>query len=319
MHTGLKITIIGPGAMGCLLAGYISRSGLPVSILDYKSDRAKRLSKNGIYIETGEGNFQSFPRITADASTLGAQDAVLVLVKAGQTANALKQARPLIGEGTVVVSLQNGIGHEETLSNIAKPESIALGVTTQGATLLREGCVKHAGQGETTIGLLKAYDLSLEKLNALSRLLTSSGWPCSLADDIFPHIWKKLLANVGVNALAALTGIKNGDILTLEHMKRLQGLAVIKAWKVAAEKGIKINLDLDEAVEYVRSVCTETAGNISSMLQDRILNKPTEIDYINGAIVRMAGKLGIDTPVNEVLSTLVKVSSARGWKPVKPD
>ncbi|MGB9712133.1 MAG: ketopantoate reductase family protein [Dissulfurimicrobium sp.] len=314
-----KLTIIGPGAIGCLIAGYIERLGQPVSILDYKGDRAERLSKTGIEIDAGRTRFKVYPHITADAATLGVQDWVLILVKANQTDKALKEAKPLIGAETIVISLQNGIGQEEAILRAVRPECIALGITAQGATLIKEGCVKHLGTGDTKIGLLKPCDWAKAKVDLFADTLSRAGWSCSVPDDITPYIWRKFLANVGINAITALTGIKNGEILGFADAKKLQELAVAEAWRVAVKKGIKIDLNLHEAISLVRSVCERTSENISSMLQDRIFQRPTEIDYINGAVVKMGLELGVETPINEVLNMLVKINSIKGWETVKPD
>lgn len=319
MDDKLKLAIIGPGAMGCMLAGYIAHSGCAVSILDYKSDRAERLSEKGIEIEKDGNLVKVFPFVTVNALMLGIQNVVILLVKAGRTPMALDMAMPMIGEKTVVLSLQNGLGHEDVLSRFVRLECIALGVTAQGATLLREGYVRHSGAGDTKIGLLRRCGWSEDVLKVLARIFSDAGWPCSVESDIFPYIWKKLLANAGINAITALTGIKNGEICGIEGAQRLQDMAVTEAWTVAVKRGIKIGMTLDESLSFVRDVCERTKGNISSMLQDRLSGRLTEIDWINGAVVKQGRESGIGTPVNEVLSTLVEINSLKGWTAAKHD
>ncbi len=309
-----KLTIIGPGAMGCLLAATLYKQDCHVSILDYKPDRAKRLKKAGIQIVSAKETWTAFPNVTAEPESLGPQDWVIVFVKATQTANAIKRIDPLIGPGTLVVSLQNGIGHESTLSKIAKPEQIALGITSQGSTLLNEGHVRHAGSGPTTLGLAIHNSEAKDRLIALAILLNDTGWPSQVVEDIYPHIWRKLIVNVGINALTALCGLTNGKLPQYSETLRLQKMAVAEAWTLSLKKGIVLSLSLEEALDMVNSVCKTTAKNRSSMLQDRIKNRPTEIDYINGAIIEMGKKLGVATPVNEVLTLLVRLNSRLGWK-----
>lgn len=315
----IKLAIIGPGAMGCMLAGYIAHAGGSVSVLDYKSARAGRLSQKGIEIERCGVRLKTCPAIASDALMLGVQDVIILLVKASQTAIALEGAKAMIGEKTLVVSMQNGIGHENIMVRFVRPECIALGVTAQAATLLREGYIRHLGTGDTMIGLLRPCGWSESRLMLLAQLLSDAGWPCLMTNNIFPYIWRKLLANVGINAITALTGIKNGEISEIEDAQRLQELAVAEAWKVGNKRGVEIGFTLKEAIAFVRAVCEGTKGNISSMLQDRLFQRTTEIDFINGAIVKMGVESGVKTPINEVLSRLVKINSIKRWEVVKAD
>ncbi|OPL17311.1 MAG: hypothetical protein AVO38_01045 [delta proteobacterium ML8_D] len=309
-----KLTIVGPGAMGCLLAAVLSRQDYPVSLLDYRPDRAGRLKKTGIQFVSSKESWTVFPTITAKPESFGPQDWVILLVKAYQSCDAVKRIGPLIGSETLVVTLQNGIGHESALFQIVKPERIVLGVTSQGATLLKEGRVRHAGSGPTKFGLAIQNSETQDSLNSLTTLLNNAGWPSQVVEDIYPHIWRKLIVNVGINALTALCGLTNGKLLQYPETLRLQRLAVTEAWNLSLKKGISLGLSLEEAHNMVDSVCKATSENRSSMLQDRIKNRPTEIDYINGAITEIGRELGVATPVNEVLTLLVRLNSLLGWK-----
>jgi len=313
-----RLTIIGPGAMGCLLAGKLCHQGYPVSILDYKADRAKRLGKAGIQILSDRETWNAFPEVVVKPEALGPQDWVIVLVKASQTASVVKRMGSLIGPGTIVVSLQNGIGHESILSRVVRPEQIALGTTAQGATLLHEGYVRHAGTGPTMLGSATQDPETRDRLMSLATLLSSAEWPSQVVEDIYPYVWRKLIINVGINALTALTGLTNGDLLQHQESLYLQELAVAEAWDLSAKKGINLGISLKETIEMVRSVCRATSKNKSSMLQDRINKRPTEIDYINGAITEMGKRLGIATPINKALTLLVRLNSRLGWKAPTP-
>jgi len=300
--------------MGCLLAATLNKQDCPISILDYKPDRAERLKKAGIKVTSSKEEWTAFPNVTTEPESLSPQDWVIVFVKAARTADAVKRIGPLIGPGTLVVSLQNGIGHESTLSKTVKSEQIAIGVTSQGATLLNEGHVRHAGSGPTTLGLVIHNPEAKDRLISLAILLNDAGWPSQVVEDIYPHIWRKLIVNVGINALTALCGINNGKLPQHPESLRLQELAVAEAWTLSLKKDIALGFSLEEAHDMVNSVCKATAENRSSMLQDRIKSRPTEIDYINGAITRMGRELGVATPVNEVLTLLVRLNSRLGWK-----
>jgi 2-dehydropantoate 2-reductase len=308
-----KITVVGPGAMGCLLAACLYRAGHPVSLLDYREDRAGKLAATGIHVESKQDGWNARPRVTADPTALGHQDWIVFLVKAGQTSEAASRISSMIGPGTMGLTLQNGLGHEHILAEALPLDSIALGVTAQGATLLSDGCVRHAGIGPTVLGLVKAGGPK-DKLQVLADILEASQWPCSLVQDIYPHVWKKLLVNVGINAVTALTGLPNGALLEHQEAGRLLSRAVEEAWRVSKAHGAGLELSLDEALRMVTNVCAATSRNSSSMLQDRLKKKNTEIDYINGAIVRFGRQLGIDTPVNEALSLLVRLNTRLRWE-----
>jgi 2-dehydropantoate 2-reductase len=311
-----KLTIVGPGAMGCLLATTLYKHNYFVSLLDYKPDRAKRLNKSGIQVTSSESKetWTAFPNVTTKPESFGVQDCVIVLVKAMQTADAVEHIRPLIGPKTLIVTLQNGLGHEAALSKIAKSRQIALGVTSQGATLLNEGRIRHSGSGPTNLGLVTTDAEAETKLMTLAALLNNSGWPCQVVKNIYTHIWRKLIINVGINAITALCGLTNGEVLQYKESVRLQELAVYEAWNVSLKKNIALNLSLQETYDMVNLVCRKTSENKSSMLQDRIKKRLTEIDYINGAIISIGKELGIATPVNEVLTLLVHLNSRLGWK-----
>jgi 2-dehydropantoate 2-reductase len=313
LRSELKITVVGPGAMGCLLAASLFRAGRPVSLLDYREDRARKLAATGIYVESKRDRWHARPRVTADPTALGPQDWIVFLVKAGQTSEAASRIFSMIGPETMGLTLQNGLGHEHILSKALPLDSIALGVTSQGATLFSDGCVRHAGTGPTVLGLVKAGGQS-DRLRVLGDILEASEWPCSLVQDIYPHVWKKLLVNVGINAVTALTGLPNGALLEHQEAARLQKRAVEEAWRVSKAHGADMELCLDEAVRMVTNVCATTSRNRSSMLQDRLKKRTTEIDYINGAVVRFGRQLGIDTPINEALSLLVRLNSRLGWE-----
>lgn len=312
-HHDSKIAVVGPGAMGCLLAASLERAGKTVALLDYRSDRTERLLASGITVEDKNGQWDAQLTITADPASLGVQDWVIVLVKAQDTVNVVGALSSIVGPKTLILSLQNGVGHEEVLSRVIRPEQIALGVTSHGATLLSEGHVRHAGEGPTRIGLIRPSDAFASSLVSLAGQLEEAGWSTEVVSDIRPHLWQKLVVNAGINALTALTGLTNGGLLDHPEALRLQELAVREVWAVAQSLGVITELSPEEMLAVVRSICTATANNRSSMLQDRLRRRPTEVAFINGAVVQFGLKSGIPTPVNEVLTLLIEVRTKLRW------
>lgn len=297
----MKITIVGPGAMGCLFGAFLIKAKEEVYFLDKNEERAKKISANGLKVE-GLSNFSVKVQATTKTEEINFCDLVIICVKSYDTQEAIKYAQGLIGENTIVLTLQNGINNIQTLSEIVGPDKVVGGVTSQGATLLGIGHIRHAGKGETIIG--KADGKILGAVRNISNLFNQAGLESKISKDINSLIWSKLIINVGINALTAITRLNNGRLIEYDGTKEIMRSAVLEAVKVAKKKRIK--LIYDDPVQKTESVCEATKGNISSMLQDVLKGKRTEIDYINGAIVRQGRNLGISTPVNSVLTDLIK-------------
>ena len=187
------------------------------------------------------------------------------------------------------------------------------GITNHGSTLLGAGHIRYAGRGDVIIG--KSDGKLSGALRNIASILTKAGFETKVSKDIDSVIWSKLVINVGINALTAITRLNNGKLVEYEESRELLRSAVQEAVKVVKRKRIK--LAYDDPIQKVESVSKATGGNVSSMLQDVLNKKRTEIDFINGAIVRQGKALGIPTPVNEVLTNLVKIIETSYDKVVK--
>jgi 2-dehydropantoate 2-reductase len=302
----MKIVIVGPGAMGCLSAVLLQRAKQELWILDKRKDRAEKIAKQGISTQGLSGNLQADVKITTSPQDIGTADLVIISVKSYDTKEAIKHALPLIGKATTILTLQNGIGNLEIIGEIAGQGKIIAGVTNQGATLLDIGSVRHAGRGETIIGGLDGK--ITPELRCVREVFNKSGIETKISRDIKGLLWSKLIINAGINALSAITRLANGKLIEFEWTRRILREAAAEATKVAKRKRIK--LIYDDPLAKVEAVCEATAANISSMLQDVFKKKRTEIDFINGVIVRQGQELGIATPVNSLLTDLVKTIEA---------
>jgi 2-dehydropantoate 2-reductase len=301
----MKIGIVGPGAMGCLLAGMLARAGLEVMLLDHRPDRAEHIRLQGLRLETGPGEIQVPVAVTLEPLDLSGVDLVLICVKAYDTEAVARRLRAL-DPPPYFLTLQNGVGNVELLGAYLPREKVLAGITSHGATALGPGWVRHAGSGDTLVGAGFAEDA--ENRNPGVRMaqqgLSSAGFETQTVPRINPLIWSKLLVNVGINALTALTRLRNGDLLSLSVTEQTLEEAVAEAILVARAKGIE--LVYDDPLGQVKKVCRSTAPNLSSMLQDVLKEKRTEIDFINGTIIREAEKLRIPVPVNALLTRLVQ-------------
>lgn len=297
----MRVAIIGPGAMGCMFAAYLHQGGLDVVLLDHRPDRATRLAGQGIQVDGARGAQHVRVATTTDAAAAGPVELVLVCVKAYHTTDALRQHRALVGETTDVLTLQNGLGNLEAMQAVVPPERLLGGSTTMGANLLGEGRVHHAGEGDTFIG--EPQGGTSPRVERIAAALTRAGVVARVHEHIQEIIWHKLIVNVGINALTAILGVCNGELLEDEAARALMRDAVSEGVRAAATQGLR--LDQQAMQERVAEVARRTARNRSSMLQDVRAGRRTEVDVINAAVARVA-----DAPVNRTLARLVHAVEA---------
>ncbi len=301
--TPLRVTVIGPGAIGLFFGGLLGRLGLDVSFLDKSKRRAAYLTNHGLLLETAHGEKHLPLKVSANAADIGPCDLIIICVKAYDTLSVVSALPSLLHKSTLVLTLQNGLGHMEILKKVLPEKQIATGVTFQGVTLLQKGHIRHAGDGPTYIGSIISDVKIRRQLTEIAKGLTAAGLKAKVVDNIDNIVWNKLLINVGINALSAITRLKNGDLVKHPEILNLMGMAIKESLDVARLKGIRVD---PKAISEAKKACIATAENRSSMLQDVLNKKRTEVDSINGAIVKEASILGIDVPVNEVLTLLVR-------------
>ena len=310
----MKIVVVGPGAMGCLISGFLKhKTKEDVWLYDKFPERAGEIRSGAVKIDTGNSTLQVKLNVSASAKEIGPADLVIICVKSYSTEDACKDIGQMVADDTSVMTLQNGIGNVQILNDHFGAEKVIAGITNHGATLLGVGHVRHAGKGDTIIG--KADGRLSGRLKEISGILNRAGFETKISKDINSVIWSKLLINVGINALTAITRLNNGRLTEYEESRALMRAAVQEAARIVKRKRIK--LAYDDPIQKVESVCKATAANISSMLQDVLNKKRTEIDFINGAVTRQGKALGIPTPINEVLTNLVKTIETSCDKTVK--
>jgi 2-dehydropantoate 2-reductase len=300
----MKIAIIGAGAMGCLYGAKLST--VPeneVFLIDVWKEHVESINKNGLLVEE-QGKLQTYNNIKAytDANEIVPCDLVLVFVKSTHTGIAIKNNQGILRPNTIVLTLQNGLGNIDILSSEIGEEKVIAGTTAHGATMLGPGKIKHAGEGKTVIGELNGS--STTRIEMVASVLNKAGLDTDISSNVIGLVWDKLLVNVGINALTAITGLKNGELLAYDEIEEILEAAVWEAVQVAKEKGIK--LGYTDPIAHTKQVCKATAENKSSMLQDLLHKRETEIEMINGAIVREGESLNHYTPVNKILTNLVK-------------
>jgi 2-dehydropantoate 2-reductase len=298
----VKIAIIGPGGIGCLFAGLLSQGGHDIWLVDRRPERAHLLDRRGIWISGISGEFRSPVRATTVPREVGAVELVLVAVKSYDTGGAAAAAGPLVAAETTVLTLQNGLGNIEALQQALGPDRVIAGVTSQAATLIAPGQVHHAGSGSTVIGE-PSGELS-DRLAAIGGAFSQARLQVEFTTQLQSVLWGKLAVNAGINAVATLAQVRNGGIMESASLRQVLRSAVSEVEAVAKGKGIR--LPYPDMVAHAEEVCQRTANNLNSMLQDCHRQRRTEVEAINGAVVREGAALGVATPVNQALAGLIR-------------
>ena len=299
----MKIAVVGAGAMGSLFGALLAEAGNDVWLYDVWPEHVQSILQNGLQIER-EGKIRTVKiKATADPQQIGRAELVIIFVKSSRTKSAAATAQTIAAANGSVMTLQNGMGNADVIAEFIESERILTGTTSHGATLLGPGSIRHAGIGPTTIGAWSQTEDGRQRAGQFAEFFNQAGIKTESVADVRSVVWNKLLINIGINAITALTHIKNGQILDLEITRELSRAAVLEAISVAQAENIKVQ---DDAIERVFKVAEATALNRSSMGQDVDNRRQTEIAAINGFIVSEAKRLDLAAPVNFALTALVE-------------
>ncbi|MCJ7746945.1 MAG: 2-dehydropantoate 2-reductase [Desulfobacterales bacterium] len=302
----MKTVIMGAGAMGSLFGGLLTLSGEDVWLVDIWKENIDAMRSKGLKVED-RGKIEIIPvKATTEVSSAGTADVVLFFVKTYHTEKAVSDVLVLQKENTVFLTLQNGLGNEEAICKQVDRRKVVLGVTGQGATLLGPGHIRHAGWGKTYVGELD--EKITDRVTQIAQVFRKAGIETEVSSHVHDLVWEKLLVNVGINALAALTGLKNGQLLDYPETVRLMEALVSEAVEVARRKEIQID---ENPMNRVKAVIEATRENRCSMGQDLDYKRRTEINAINGAVVKEAERFGILVPYNQMITDLIKVIEKR--------
>ena len=305
----MKIAVLGAGAMGSLYGAKLSANGKnDVHLIDVWKDHIDAINSHGLQMEEGD-DVLLYENLKGHTSSeeAGVCDLVLVFVKSTVTRTAVEGNAAVFGPDTVALTLQNGLGNIEQISSVIGAERVIAGTTAHGATMLSPGKIRHAGKGKTIIGELGGHES--DRIRKMAAVLEDAGMETVISGNVLGLVWDKLLVNVGINALTGITKLYNGQLLDYPEIEELLEKAVSEGVAVARAKGIR--LGFDDPVAHTKDLCRATAANKSSMLQDILNGRQTEIDRMNGAIVREGKALGIETPVNLALTNLITYLSRK--------
>lgn len=316
MTDGLpRIGIVGAGAMGCLFGAKLATAGADVTLLDVSEPLVDHINDVGVTVVRDGSEETVAIRAVTDPGAVGVVEAAIVFVKCYQTEAAADFMRPLVGATTGVASLQNGWGNEHVLAAAFGPERIAAGVTYHSGTTRGPGRVSHNAPGPTFIGPYAGDDVA--PWRSLADALSAAGIETSATAEARAEVWKKLVFNAAGLAVGALTGADPRTMVEEEAVRELVLAVARETVDVARASGFEI--DPDERVDTIISAFAATApGTKGSMRQDVEARRQTEVDVINGAVVREAEEHGRDAHLNRALLALVKGYEAAQRQPAEP-
>lgn len=302
----MKILIAGAGAMACLTGGKLKASGEQVRLYNRLNSHVETINKQGLRIvEKDNSVTQINLEVVQDLKADEQVDILLVLLKAQANEAVLGKLRGKLAEETVIITMQNGIGNAETIQQLFPMNAVVSGTLGHGASVENDGTILHRGWG--TNYLSNAEEGAVSKtLEAFAEKLTKAGMKTEVSTDVNAVIWNKLFVNAAFNSVTALTRLKNGDILNTQEGEGLLRAVTEEAVLVARAEGV--DADAEAVVEEcLRMGRQDIGGNKSSMLMDVLKKRQTEIDVINGGIVKLGKKHGIETPVNASLAGLIHI------------
>lgn len=298
----MKIAIVGAGAMGCLYGGRLAQAGEEVWLIDTWEEHVNTMKEKGLTI-ISNGKVDSVEVNTGiNPDEVGAVDLVMIFTKSYATYEAALTAKVHLGTETLVLTLQNGLGNAEKIAEVVGTDRVVVGTTAMGSTLDGPGRIMDGGKGATHIGNFSGSPT--RRLYEIAAVFSRSGLYTVVDANVEALRWGKLAVNAGLNAISAVTGITNGQLSEFPETKELMVQAVTEAEAVA--KALGITLPHSNTVAQLTALVQNTKDNRSSMLQDVMKKRRTEIDAINGAIAREGAAAGVPTPVNSVLTLLVK-------------
>lgn len=308
-----------------LFGGRLASAGTPIELIVRRAEQGARLKAEGLTLAAAAGGDEAPVKVRPAVRLLDGSDAPVrgadsgeaeehwVLLTVKQTALTREFAAALrrsIPEKAYLVCLQNGIGHAELLSEVFPRERILLAVTTEGALKRTDTEAVHTGKGTTWIGsAVSEGGIPLSRQKKLAALLGAAGFRAEVSNNIQQRVWQKLLMNAVINPLTAILQVPNGELPRLPGVPQLMRQLLGEGEALAQRLGIPLDADLGE---QVLSVCRATAANRSSMLQDVLSGRRTEIGAINGGLLREAAALGMELPVNETVYALVRALEEKG-------
>ena len=295
----MKVAVMGAGAVGCYFGAMLARAGHAVTLIG-RPQHVEAVNRRGLYLDSK--SFQEHVPMSAstEAAAVAGSDVVLFCVKSSDTEAAGRQIAPHLGEKTVLLTLQNGVDNAERLQ-AALPQEVIPAVVYVATEMAGAGHVKHHGRGDLVIGASASSE-------AIAAQLIAAGVPVTVSDNANGELWVKLIVNCAYNAISAISRMPYGQMVEGDGVPAVMDDVVMECLAVAKAAGVIVPGDVRASVPGIARAMKE---QFSSTAQDLMRGKPTEIDHLNGYVVRKGAALGVPTPVNRVLHSLVKLLESK--------
>jgi 2-dehydropantoate 2-reductase len=296
-----KIAVVGAGAVGGYFGGMLVRAGVPVVMIGRPSF-VEAVQRNGLHIDSLHFQVTIHPEASVDLAAAGGADVVLFCVKTTDTVSVAKKLAVILPKDALIVSMQNGVNNAEEI-RAASGIAALPAVVYVAASVPAPGTVRHLGRGDLVFGPQN------ERTEKVAQIFSSAKIPCRISDNIEGELWTKLIWNCALNAISALGRVTYGEILASADARKLVEAAVYETLNVARARGIHPPglEDPQLAIAGSYKIAEQMGGTRSSTAQDLARGKHTEIDSLNGFVARAGAELGVPTPVNHALYTLVKL------------
>jgi 2-dehydropantoate 2-reductase len=301
------IAVVGAGAVGSFYGAMLARAGHKVTLIG-RPAHVEAIKRHGLKLDLASAPATEIVHMEASSDLLSLQTADLVLfcVKSTDSASVARQMAPHLAPNAVIMSLQNGVENSALIAQQV-PHAVIPCVVYVATEIPVPGCVKHHGRGDLVIGTMQTSRLSdpQKTLEEIVELFGSAEVPVQISQNVMAELWSKLLINCAFNAISGLAQIQYEKLAALESVRSTQTALVKEVIAVALADGIHLSESV--ALEAVAKISVTMGGQKSSTAQDMARSKPSEIDHLNGFIVRRGQALGVATPVNQALFALVKL------------
>ena len=295
----MKIAVMGAGAVGCYYGGMLARAGHAVTLIG-RPQHVEAVRRDGLLLDTQSFKTHVPMQASTDASAVAGAGLVLFCVKSTDTESAAMEIRPHLMPDALVITLQNGVDNAERLQALV-PQEVAAAVVYVATEMAGPGHVKHHGRGELVIAPSKASE-------QVAALLVEAGVPTQISDNVIGSLWAKLILNCAYNALSAISQLPYGRVVQGVGVEAVMRDVVQECLAVARASGVKVPGDTWQAVDRIAQTMP---SQFSSTAQDLARRKRSEIDHLNGYVMRKGDALGVPAPVNRTLYTLVKLIEER--------
>ena len=307
VNKNLKVAVLGAGAMGCLFGGLLAEKGLNVVLIDVWKEHIDAINSKGLKMDGHGGDRFIKIKATTEPAKLNTTDVIIIMCKATVLEKALMGVKNIVGEKTVLMSFQNGIGHEAIMSKIAGKEKVLGGTTTQASNILGPGHIKNHASLPSWIG---EYEGGMsDRVKSVAETFTAHGLETIPSDNIKKRKWMKLFALTAIGPLSAIFDLNHSDLYINNKSSRasrdLGKQIILETRQVAKADGVDVSEN--ECLEMFNKIVDSKQTNKSSMAFDVLNKRKTEIEFINGAVSKIGKKHGVATPLNDLMYKIINI------------